>query len=371
MAGKRNHYIPKAILINHADVHSDYGKLQLVDMKLKKGGFIKCRDCFKFNYFYSEDLEDKFRELEKNAIDVLRRLMTDDKTIDEKSINVLRKYTLLQMMRTPVGRTSLLDRIYRERIDMDVIPTASCKIGDKTTDEFWYDLMEKALDLDWDQLTSCESPYIRVAALSLNMSLPVVFESALDLPVPDTGLFFESFQFRIQDDIDRGLVENVFNMHLSDGQYERLISEPGRYNNCIGIPWDCRHAVALVDFAWLRCEKDPGMELRRHLKSFLLRDKALDIDARYINTEMGPSNYMMVPSIVLDFPQSCHLAILLMMNASRMIAFGSFEGIRKPLMYYIENIQGGENLSFISECDFSIRFPYDIEKLNPLGTQTE
>lgn len=61
-------------------------------------------DCFKFNHLYSEDLEDKFRELEKNAIDVLRRLMTDDiddKTMDEESINVLRKYILLQMMRTP------------------------------------------------------------------------------------------------------------------------------------------------------------------------------------------------------------------------------------------------------------------------------
>ena len=153
--------------------------------------------------------------------------------------------------------------------------------------------------------------------------------------------------------------------------YEKLILEPGPYNNCIGIPWDRRHAVALVDFAWLRCEKDPGVELRRHLKSFLLRDKALDIDARYINTERGPFNYMVVPRIVLDRPQSCHLAILLMMNASRMIAFGSLEGVWEPLMYCIENIQGGENLSFISECDFSIRFPYDTEKLNPLGTQTE
>ena len=368
MAGKRNHYIPKAILINHADVHTDCGKIQLVDMELKRGGSIKCRDCFKFNHFYSDDLEDKFRELEKNAIDVLRRLMTDDlddKTMDEKSINVLRKYILLQMMRTPVGRTCLLDRINMEQMDENVIPTASCEIGDRTTDEFWYDLMEKALDLDWDQLTSCESPYIRVAALSLNMSLPVVFESALDLPVPDTGLFVESSPFRIHDDIDKGLVEDVFNMRLSDGQYEKLISEPGRYNNCIGIPWDRRHAVALVDFAWLKCEKDPGVELRRHLKSFLLRDKALDINASYINTERGPFNYMVVPRIVLNFPQSCHLAILLMMNASRMIAFGSFEGIREPLMYCIENIQGGENLSFISECDFSIRFPYDTEKLNP------
>lgn len=371
MAGKRNHYIPKAILINHADVHTDCGKILLVDMELEKGGFIKCRDCFKFNHFYSEDLEDKFRELEKNAIDVLRRLMTDDKTTDEKSINVLHKYILLQMMRTPVGRARLLDRINMEQIDENFIPTASCEIGDRTTDMFWYDLMEKALDLDWDQLISCESPYIRVAALSLHMSLPVVFESALDLPVPDTGLFVESFPFRFYDDIDKELVEDVFNMRLSDVQYENLISESGRYNNCIGIPWDRRHAVALVDFVWLRCEKDPGVELRRHLKSFLLRDKALDMDACYINTERGPSYDMMVPSIVLDLPQSCHLAILLMMNASRMIAFGSFEGIREPLMYCIENIQGGEKLSFISKCDFSIRFPFDIEKLNPLGTQTE
>lgn len=224
---------------------------------------------------------------------------------------------------------------------------------------------------DWGQLTSYESPYNRVAALSLNMSFLVVLESALDLPVPDTGLFVESSPFRIQDDIDRELVEDVFNMCLSDGQYEKLISEPGRYNNCIGIPWDRRHAIALVDFAWLRCEKDPGVELRGHLKSSLLQDKALDIVAHYINTEMGPFNNMVVPRIVLDRPQSCHLTILLMMNASRMIAFGSFEWIWEPLMYCIENIQGGENLSFISECDFSIRIPYDIEKLNPLGTQTE
>lgn len=110
-------------------------------------------DCFKFNHLYSEDLEDKFRELEKNAIDVLRRLMTDDiddKTMDEESINVLHKYILLQMMRTPVGRASLLGRIDMEQMDENVIPTASCEIGDRTTDEFWYDLMEKALDLDWD-----------------------------------------------------------------------------------------------------------------------------------------------------------------------------------------------------------------------------
>ena len=158
---EKNHYIQKSLLNNFA-TRGNKGiyKICVLDLYGFSATFRSTAKAFYEKNLYDvasdddKELEKKFNErVEKPMNELRRRLMNANKTVtvSRRELNIIKKYLLLQIYRTPGNRLSYTNP---KQNSFELSQYNICEGESK--EDFWKREMLSIIDTDWEELANTE-----------------------------------------------------------------------------------------------------------------------------------------------------------------------------------------------------------------------
>lgn len=190
---KKNHYIQNRLLKNFA-VQSENGKYKicLIDLFHFTAEYHNTDSTFYKKNFYDikeninqKELEIKFGDIVEQPMCAIFNKLQNSKntiTLTRSELEIIKKYILLQLYRTPHNKTSYTN------IPKDAFELSQFNIGkDESKEDFWKREMLTILDSDWDTLLTTEMVGIRKHAIEINTSFLMFVSTNAEFCINDLG----------------------------------------------------------------------------------------------------------------------------------------------------------------------------------------
>jgi len=371
----KNHYVQQYVLKEFATKCGEDYHIQVVDFSVNNGGWRNTHSAFYSRNLYSDELENEFNySIETTITPLFDKLKNNNKNvmISREEFNLIKKYILLQLYRTPDSFENLSTR-YSDRIGMIEIDMSNHKSKNKK--EYWNNMMLCILRTGWDSIDKIGYSVVRYDKCVLDRLFPMLIKSNEEpLIVCDTGYYCEdrkvvapsnnigywkkTFSFYFQRDVSRE--DTLF-----------LMKNKLPYLNFLSFPLSLSTSLLLIDDVW----RFYTPEIKKSFDSFGITSRFLEEylkkpDVRYENqTKINESlsiedntGYFSKNDLILIYVvsvskhASIYLNTLCIGNCYEKIGFRSRTELSATIDYYKEAI---EHLPYLHNFSFDDKIDYN------------
>ena len=380
----KNHYIPQFIQKNFSENYRKE-RILLVNLDKQVGGFSNIKSAFKFKGMYPPDVEKRINDALENKVSVLfkpredgKRTLHSDRTVvlRRSDLHMIRKFVIIQMLRTPVGRNMLKTILAKDQNRLFKLASDDRADGE-TEDGFWCRIMSTVLDVEWKDLGNTDIGFLNMLVNNINCLQPVIIRTREYLPLPDTGLVFDSIH--ITPRYDPGMdvdVRNTFSKDVGADEAKDFVTSGGSYLNFIGLPFDSHHLLILADDYWRvrRWMTDIGMPVREILHSEF-EDYLRGADIVYVDhrvhqvvihnhdqeVEHDDNDLFIIQTLTLPEGLEMRLRQMCIDSCMEYFGFTTVDGI-SDLVAVKGGTVDGRSLTFIPNTDFSQPYEDNLRK---------
>lgn len=372
----KNHYVQQYVLKEFATKCGGDYHIQVVDFSVNNGGWRNTHSAFYSRNLYSDELENEFNcSIETTIKPLFDKLKNDDKNvmISREEFNLMKKYILLQLYRTPDSFENLSTR-YNDRIGMIEIDMSNHKSENKK--EYWNNMMLCILRTEWDSIDKIGYSVVRYDKCVLDRLFPMLIKSNQEpLIVCDTGYYCEdrkvvapsnnvgywkkAFSFYFQRDVSRE--DTLF-----------LMKNKSPYLNFLSFPLSSSTSILLIDDVWrfytpeIKKRFDSFGITSGFLEKYLKKPYVLYENQTKINESLSiednieyfsRNDQMLVCVVSVPKHASIYLNILCINNCYEKIGFRSRVELSDTINCYKEVVKHNPSLH-----DFSFDDKIDYDK---------
>lgn len=245
----RSHYVQKALQSNFATTDGKAKKIFFAHIEHKDGWTINIDSNMKQKGLYPDDIEALFNSKVKKDFTELCRKLCTSKTISihRYEFDTIKKYILLQLIRTPAE----IERIRKYLLEASIPSYISECVSDRRTNEsekdYWFRILRTVLKNNWEELRSCDCPYVRSLSRVIDRMTPLLVETRDDLILPDSGVSRYAIWCTPQKKDWIKDLNEVFNKTYGFEQSLIIAGDGGPFLVFICLPMDKNHALMLVE----------------------------------------------------------------------------------------------------------------------------
>lgn len=379
---KNNHYVQEALIRNFSYKETETPKVRIFSTSNNKGGWINTRSIFKGQDIYSLEVEDLFRKkIETDAASIFRKIKCSKDTVDltRDEISLLKKYTLLQDIRTPVSLRKLSElktnkgTKKRYQILMD---GQGINESDKY---FWIKIMRFVLESDWNRILHSDFNIVSHLAHTYDRLFPMVIKTSDELILPDTGVYAESSNFTRPSIDTQKVLRDICGKDFKGHELEDLTTGLDKFMNFIILPFDKNHAILFVDDIWrLYYYRQPMFDVG--IRSRFMNRYILPPIASYKNPKdiyyplepidsfrqyLSPDDKFTILLQEVISKDVAYLNGIAIDSSEQFFAFNDKNDVLKSIKEYNIRYEEGHaryNVSYFEKCDFSVRYPERIDQ---------
>lgn len=343
-----NHYVQKALQNNFSTCADKGNKIYYVNLKNEKGHIVDITRNMKSRNLYHDEIELLFIKIEKDFIELCNNLRCKKKVIIRRDqLDIIKKYFLLQLIRTPAEIKRIKNVLLEAGQQTYISECLSDCQEDELEEDYWFRILEVVLKNEWNDLQSCDCPFVKCLLLTLDRMNPLLIETKRDLILPDSGVSRYLEWYKPKSRYWGFELKEVFNKDYSAEESYSIAGNGGPILIFCCLPLDPNHALMLVDDVVrmretaprpMQMDFFPPLKYNTQIKYHKYRksDKHIGIDE--IKDVWTSQDEIILTKQFADSETTNKLNLLALNNSDEGFSFRTNNGIKEFLKEYLPEV---------------------------------